>query len=135
MFKIIVLLVEAVFSNNIASNLTMGGGLQISFQFYLLALGYSEDGTPANNTVNLTLCKFMYNDANSGGGVNIFSIKIPSLDTHSAVYFSDCSWTGNTALLYGAAVHIMPGVWASVYEGHYLRLRFSNCNISSNKVD
>ena len=127
-------LVKTKFLNNSVSNNAMGGGLQVSFRFYKLALGHlDDDDLPENNSIVITSCEFMYNHANSGGGVNVFSAELPLQDVSSAVNFSDCSWTGNTAL-YGAAVHIMPGVWASVNEGHYPRLRFSNCNISSNKV-
>ena len=118
-------LIETVFINNIVS--LMGGGLQISFEFNL------DEGLPDNNIVNLTHCDFKNNTAHNGGGVSVFSSQIHQQDSHSAVYFSNCNWTSNTAL-FGAAVHIMPGVWASERDGHYPLVVFSNTNILSNKV-
>ena len=121
---------ETMFLNN---NVTMAGGLQISFKFFKLAFGHLKGAIPENNTVYLTSCKFTNNTARSGGGVNIFSAEIPLQDTHSAVNFSNCTLTGNSAL-YGAAVHIVPGMWASFNDRHYPLVKFSNTNISSNMI-
>ena len=121
------------FLNNSAS-IEMGGGLQVSFKFYKLAIGdLTNLAKPKDNVVNCTCCEFKHNGANSGGGVNIFAAETPLHDMKSAVHFYNSTWTGNTAL-YGAAVHIMPGVWASETEGHYPLLNFSDCKFFSNKV-
>ena len=54
--------------------------------------------------------------------------------THTVLFFfSNCTWTGNTAL-YGAAVHITPGIWAFEKDGRFPLFMFSNTIISSNKV-
>ena len=126
-------LIETEFLNNNVSSTTMAGGLQISFKFFKLALGYLEGAVPENNAVYLRSCDFKNNRAHSGGGVNVFSAEIPLQDTHSAVHFTNCTWTGNTAL-HGAAVHIVPGMWPSFNDGHYPLVMFSNTNISSNMV-
>ena len=121
------------FLNN-SGSIEMGGGLQVSFKFYKLAIGdLTNLAKPIDNIVNCTCCEFKHNGANSGGGVNIFAAEVPQQDTRSAVHFYNSNWTGNTAL-YGAAVHIMPGVWASEIEGHYPLLNFSDCKFFSNKV-
>ena len=117
-------------SNSVSLDNAFGGGLQISIDF---VEGHEDDGLPKNNTVNVTFCDFKDNSAYNGGGVSIFTTQIPLHDTNSTVHFSNCTWTGNTAL-YGAAVHIAPGVWASEKESRFPLFLFSNTNISSNKV-
>ena len=116
---------KTVFSSNNVS--LMGGGLQISFDFIK---EYEDDDLPNDNIVTITSSDFKDNTAPSGGGVSIFSTQIP---LQSAVHFSNCTWTGNTAL-YGAAVHIIPGIWDSEKENRFPLFVFSNTNISSNKV-
>ena len=123
-------LIKTVFScNNVSLNNALGGGLQIFFDF----MEYQDDRFPNNNTVNVSSCDFKSNTANSGGGVSVFLTQVPHQDTYSAIYFSNCTMISNTAL-YGAAVHLMPGLWASRIDGHYPLVVFSNTNISSNKV-
>ena len=117
-------------SNSVSLDNSFGGGLQISIDF---DKGHEDDGPPTSNTVNITFCDFKDNSAHNGGGVSIFSTQIPLHDTHSAVHFSNCTWTGNTAL-YGAAVHMAPGIWTSEKESRFPLFVFSNTNISSNKV-
>ena len=122
-------LINTVFTcNSVSFGDPMGGGLQILFSFY-----YQDYGFPNNNFVNLTLCDFENNTARSGGGISVILTQIPVQDTDSAIYFSNCTWTGNTAL-YGAAVHITPGIWVTEKNSHFPLLVFSNTNISSNKV-
>ena len=117
-------------SNSVSADNSFGGGLQISVDF---DKGYDNDGLPTNNTVNITFCDFKDNSAHNGGGVSILSTQIPLHDTHSTLHFSNCTWTGNTAL-YGAAFHIAPAIWTSEKESHFPLFMFSNTNISSNKV-
>ena len=118
-------LINTMFSCN--KVLSMGGGVQILFNFN------KDNQFLNNNIVSFTLCDFKNNTAHSGGGVSILTSQIPLSDTQSAVTFSNSTWTSNTAL-YGSAVHIMPGVWASETDNHYPLFMFSNTNISSNKV-
>ena len=121
-------LINTVFMyNSVSFEDAIGGGLQIIFDFY------QDNEFPNNNIVNLTSCDFKNNTAYSGGGVSVILTQIPVQDTDSAIYFSNCTWTGNTAL-YGAAVHIAPGIWATQKNGHFPLLVFSNTIISSNKV-
>ena len=121
-------LINTVFMyNSVSFEDAIGGGLQIIFDFY------EDNEFPNNNIVNLTSCDFKNNTAYSGGGVSVILTQIPVQDTDSAIYFSNCTWTGNTAL-YGAAVHIAPGIWATQKNSHFPLLVFSNTNISSNKV-
>ena len=117
-------------SNSVSLDNAFGGGLQISVDF---VKEYEDDGLPKNNTVNITLCNFKGNSAYNGGGVSIFSTQIPLYDTHSTVHFSKCTWTGNTAL-YGAAVHVAPGIWASEKDSRFPLFVFSDSNVFSNKV-
>ena len=124
-------LIKTVFSsNNVSLNNGVGGGLQISTDYIKV---YENDDLPNNNSVNITLCDFKDNTAPSGGGVSILSTQIPLRDIHSTVHFTNCTWTGNTAL-YGAAVHVAPGIWATKKDSHFPIFVFSNTNISSNKV-
>ena len=121
-------LTSTVFTcNSVSFGDPMGGGLQIIFNFY-----YPDYGFPNNNFVNMTSCDFKNNTAHSGGGVSVILTQIPVQDTGSAINFSNCTWTGNTAL-YGAAVHIAPGIWATG-NSHFPLLVFSDTIISSNKV-
>ena len=120
-------LINTVFTcNSVSFGDPMGGGLQIIFDFY-------QGNEFHNNIVNLISCDFKNNTARSGGGVSVLSSPIPVQDTNSAIYFSNCTWTGNTAL-YGAAVYIAPDIWVTEKNGHFPLLVFSNTNISSNKV-
>ena len=123
-----VTLVQTHFTNNSVSNDTMGGGLEFAFTFHNGINTY-----PRNNSVNVVSCVFKENLATHGGGVNIFSSEVPKYDEESAIYFSDCNWTNNTAL-YGAAVHVMPVIWTSEYHNHYPLVEFSNCDVSPNTI-
>ena len=78
-------LIKTMFSSNsVLLYNSFGGGLQIFIDFIK---EYQDDGPPNNNTVKLTSCDFKDNAAPSGGGVSIFSTKIPLHDAHSAVFF------------------------------------------------
>ena len=114
-------------SNSVSLDNAFGGGLQISFDFVKEYEGY---GLPNDNIVTITFSDFKDNIAPNGGGVSIFSAQIP---LQSAVHFSNCTWTGNTAL-YGAAVHIAPDIWDSARENRFPLFLFSNTTVSSNKV-
>ena len=121
-------LINTVFTcNSVSFGDSMGGGLQIDFDFY------KDDEFLINDIVNLTSCDFKNNAAHSGGGVSVLSSAISVQDGYNAIHFSNCTWTGNTAL-YGAAVHITPGIWVTEKNSHFPLLVFSNTNISSNKV-
>ena len=110
-----------------------GGGLQINYDYYKLALGNLK-GFPMNNNVSVTSCTFIDNTANSGGGVNIYTARIPHKDINSTIIFQSCLWTGNSALT-GAAVHIMPGVWSSITLGKFPKILFVNSNFTMNRID
>ena len=124
-------LIHTIFSNNSVPSDKMGGGLEVSFSHFTLALKNYDH--LENNSVNVKSCNFSGNSAGSGGGLNVFSGEIPFHDELSAITFTNCTWSSNTAL-YGAAVHIMPATWASEYQGHYPKIEFVNCSIDSNMV-
>ena len=124
-------LIQTTFFNNSVPSDIMGGGLQVSFSFFILGLKIYD--RLENNSVNVKSCNFSGNSAGNGGGVNIFSGEIPFQDELSAITFTDCTWTSNTAL-YGAAIHIMPATWGYEHQGHYPRIIFVNCSIQSNMV-
>ena len=69
-----------------------------------------------HNSITVISCDFTSNFAGSGGGLNIFSHELPFQNDLSAITFTDCTWTNNTAL-YGAAVQIVPATWASGSQG------------------
>ena len=122
------------FVNNRATR-TVGGGLEIiyDYDFNILAQG-TLTAFPLNNNISITSCTFMNNTANCGGGVNIYTAKIPSTDFSSTIFFGDNLWTGNSALT-GAAVHILPGVWSSITLGKFPQIVFSNSNFTMNRID
>ena len=125
-------LVSSNFTSNRALNEKMGGGLE-------LILAYStKDDSPAQsfvqNTIFIAHCRFTNNSATCGGGVNIISGEVTMDDKESSIKFVNCTWSENTATLYGTAVHIMPGVWPSKIQGHHPFISFANCTFSWNKV-
>ena len=120
------------FSNNNVSN-GMGGAVHRPRRFrdcLHIPQQYIHSG---NNIVNIMSCIFKENTARYGGVVTIYSSEISLQDEQSAVLFSDCSWTSNTAP-YGAAVHVMPAIWPSETQSHYLLIQFSNSDVSSNTI-
>ena len=124
-------IVDTIIQNNTVGSKQVGGGLQIIYSVCSI-------GTiPANvhiSTVRFMSCNFENNRALSGGGVGIYSNEIPTGDDQRAVYFINCSWTGNIACQYGAAVHIIPGVLVSGVRSRYPTIVFTNSSFSSNKV-
>ena len=120
-------------SHNVALEQKMGGGLELIFSYYAKDLKIFK-GLVVNTTMNFYFCNFMNNTASSGGGVNIFSGEVVMKDDESAITFNSCTWTSNSAALYGAAVHVQPGVWASRIPGHYPYVTFRNSTFSQNKI-
>ena len=83
--------------------------------------------------IEVVSCTFHINIALAGGGVNIYSDQVStSDDDERAVHFTNCSWTGNTVLQYGSAVHLMAGVLMFGVRGHYPTTVFTDCNFTSN---
>ena len=126
-------LIRTNFSNNVALGQKMGGGLELVFSYYAQDVK-TYKRLVGNTTMNFNSCCFINNTASSGGGVNIFSGEVAMEDDESAITFSNSTWTSNSAALYGAAVHVQPGVWASRNPGHYPYITFRNCNFSQNKI-
>ena len=124
--------IGAVIQNNtVGSQEEVGGGLQI-----LYSTCFVGTATPSTipTRVKFVSCAFDNNKAYSGGGVNIYSNELSAGDHQRAVHFINCSWTGNTARRYGAAVYIMAGVLVSGARGHYPTIVFTDCSFSSNIV-
>ena len=124
--------IGAVIQNNtVGSQEEVGGGLQI-----LYSTCFVGTATPSTipTRVKFVSCAFDNNKAYSGGGVNIYSNELSAGDHQRAVHFINCSWTGNTALRYGAAVHIMAGVLVSGVRAHYHPIVFTDCKFISNKI-
>ena len=118
-------LLGTTFSNNSVPNDTMGGGLEILF---LQFTDYME-----HNSILVISCNFTSNFAGHGGGVNIFTGEVLYQDELSAITFTDCIWTNNTAL-YGAAVHLLPSTWAHANQGLNPLISFISCSITQNMV-
>jgi predicted outer membrane repeat protein len=124
--------VGATIENNTVGSREVGGGLQI---FYSACFGGTTiPSSFPTSTLEFVSCKFDNNRAYSGGGVNIYSNQLPDGDDKRAVHFINCSWTGNTASRYGAAVHIMAGVLVSGVRIHYHPIVFTDCKFVSNKI-
>ena len=112
-------------SNHVGTKGTVAGGLLILF------LG-SLKGNLKTNKLRLFSCTF---ENNTEGGVNIWSDNTPTEGSSTkAIFFTNCSWTENSATNCGAAVHIMAGVLVSGIRGNYPAVVFNNCTFSSNKV-
>lgn len=98
----------------------------------VILFSYPNNGHNLNfNTIRFISCIF---ENNSEGGTNIWSEEIPMQGDENTIFFTNCSWIGNNATLYGAAVHIMAGTSATGTRGHYPIVSFANCSFSSNKV-
>ena len=121
------------FSHNRALKGKMGGGFQLVFSYFVRDTNPVQ-GCVRNTTVTFEQCSFTNNSATNGGGINIFSGEVTMDDNESAIRFVGCNWTENTATLYGSAVHIMPGVWASRNQGRYPALTFNDSIFSRNKL-
>ena len=123
--------VDTTIQNNTVGNKQVGGGLQIIYSVCSIGTVSAHFHI---STVKCMSCKFDNNRALSGGGVNIYSNEIPTGDDQRAVHFINCSWTGNIARRYGAAVHIMAGVLVSGVRARYPTIVFTNSSFFSNKV-
>ena len=126
-------MMNAIIQNNIVGGQEVGGGLQILYSPCFIESSISSN-VVGTSTVKFVSCNFDNNRALSGGGVNIYSNEIPTGDDQRSVHFINCSWTGNIARRYGAAVHIMAGVLVSGVELHHPTIIFTNCSFESNKI-
>ena len=113
-------LIQTNVSKNYAAKGSVGGGLLVFYSSH-----------PNVNTLKLLSCNF---ENNTEGGVNIISSEIRAENDVQAIFFTDCSWTGNHATEYGAAVHIMAEIIVSGIRSPYPSVIFTNCTFSSNKM-
>ena len=124
--------VGSVIANNTVGRGEVGGGLQIIYSFCSRKKPIPDKFQISH--IEVMSCTFYNNIALSGGGVNIYSDQVPTSDDERAIHFINCSWTWNTALQYGSAVHLMAGVSVSGVRGHYPTTVFTDCNFTSNMV-
>ena len=124
--------VGSVIADNTVGREEVGGGLQIIHTFCSRKkpFPYKFD----ISKIEVVSCTFHNNIALAGGGVNIYSNQVSTSDDERAIHFINCSWTGNTALQYGSAVHLMAGVSVSGVRGHYPTTVFTDCKFISNML-
>ena len=117
-------LIQTNFSRNTVKNGSLGGGFQI------FIFSHSPDYDKVN-TLKLFSCTFANN---SEGGITIWSDDMGAQDGMKIIFFTNCSWTGNIATKYGAAVQIMAGISATETRGRYPAIVFINSTFTSNKI-
>ena len=113
------------FTGNSVPKGHVGGGLHV------VSISPKEGVTYTPNTLKFFSCNFQNN---TEGGVNIYSAEILAPADVQAVFFTNCSWIGNSATQYGAAVHIMAGIIGTGTRGHYPSIVFKNCTFVSNRI-
>jgi hypothetical protein len=123
---------NCLFSNNMATGYTAesshgGGGLFIVGRVH----GF-------DNNQSIINCRFTGNEANSGGGIHMESVKLGTApDYHSNPLIQDCNFTGNKAYLRGGGVSIpfkvkdIEAIQDEIEHPTFIRCVFSENNAPS----
>lgn len=103
-----------------------GGGMDIASYFL-------EPSIPQMNTLNVSLCMFEGNEANTGGGCAIFSAVSYSYNFEYEIEFYKCTWFKNIAS-FGSALSIVSSFTTAITNRFGPMPSFTSCDFIQNII-